>query len=575
MCNGPDNMKHKLMLTTPASWFQCGEGYDASQVLSKCDACKKSPCGANGECVSLGYETFKCRCNLGFYGDRCDSQVDACFGDPCRNGGQCSAFNGRFECNCQAGFSGRTCEVNVNDCEMHQCKNGATCVDKVQDYECRCPFGYRGRYCETSLDLCEELKPCKNGASCSPVMQDYQCECPLGFTDKNCSTNIDDCLGNVCQNDAHCIDGLGEYTCECSLGYTGKYCATKSQSVPQYLRSSVCQNSDCQNGGVCFQPPGSDEYLCRCPAGYEGKKCEKLPSVTFLKDAYVQSPGLDFKQIINITMTFSTSTDNGILFHQGDETHIAAELYQGRVRVSFGPEDTLFSGLLLYSYVAVNNSRPHTLSIIVNGRNVTMSLDGSAPRYIYSTGSQDYVRSKTNLYFGGLPERQRQLANSKFHVIRPSSFSGCFMSVYVNNRRFDFSDVNLVSSQVIPGCDQENLPDPCDNNICVNGRCVPDFQKMDYSCQCSRGFTGSVCDESVVSCNAVRYKDYYTDPETGCMSKGIVKLKRCEGDEFCTARKMRPRTVKFQCDDNRTYKKDIEIPRKCSRSKRKRLKKRL
>jgi hypothetical protein len=35
----------------------------------------------------------------------------------------------------------------------------------------------------------------------------------------------------------------------------------------EYPLSSVCQEHDCKNGGLCFQPPGSPEYVCKCPSG--------------------------------------------------------------------------------------------------------------------------------------------------------------------------------------------------------------------------------------------------------------------------------------------------------------------
>ena len=557
--------------------FQCAENYNASHILQKCDACRRNPCGGNGLCQSSGFDSFTCLCKPGYYGDRCQIEIDACFGDPCENGGMCSAMSGRFECQCKPGFSGFLCEVNDNDCLGHKCQNGATCVDLVQSYECQCPYGFKGKMCEISLNLCTEMKPCKNGAQCRPLSQDYVCDCPLGFTDKNCSTNIDDCVNNICQNGAHCIDGIGSYSCECSIGYSGKYCATKTQALPDYVQSSVCQSSDCQNDGVCYQPRGSEEYVCRCQSGYEGKKCEKLKSVSFVRDSYVQAPGANFSQTYNITIRFSTSSDKGILFHQGDDSHIAAELYQGRVRISFSPEVSMYHSLLLYSYTSVNDSQPHTLSVLINGKNVSMILDNSTPRFIFSKGDKKYIESRSNFYFGGMPEDARIRAKSQFHIVRMSSFRGCFHAAYINDKLFDFDNVNLVTNQLLPGCGDDGkssslvLTDPCTDNVCANGQCIPNFITMDYSCECRSGYEGTTCDQRSVSCTATSYKDYYTDSDTGCKSRGRVKLRRCVGDSACVARKTRKKTIKMKCDDNRTYTKEIEIPRKCSRSRRRRL----
>jgi len=572
ICSGPAPLERKLLLSAESSMFQCAEGYNSSHILQKCDACHRNPCGGNGWCQSTSFDSFTCHCQPGYYGSRCQQEIDACFGEPCENGGTCSASGGRFECQCRPGFSGYMCEENEDDCVDNKCENGATCVDRIQGYECKCAFGYKGEMCEQSQDLCAEIKPCKNGAECRIQSGDYACDCPVGFTDKNCSTNIDDCIGNICQNGAHCIDGLGEYSCECLLGYSGRYCAIKTQLVPNYVGSSVCQNSDCQNGGVCFQPLRSNEYVCRCPSGYEGKKCEKLQSVRFVEDSYVQAPGLNFSSFQNITITFTTADDKGILFYQGTNSHISVELYQGRVRVHFNPKEAQSHSLIMYSYATVNNSQPHTVSVIVDGPQVSLYVDGGMPREVMSEGSKRHINGISNFYMGGLPADIGARAKYLFHVGRKNSFKGCFHIVYINGKPFDFSSVNLISNQVLPGCQGKSLlKDPCAMNICQHGSCVADYDKMDYKCKCNEGYTGTTCDEIKVSCVARSYKDYYTDPQTGCKSKGKVKLKRCEGDNSCIVKRTKAKSIKFQCDDKSSYIKNIEIPRKCSRVKNRRV----
>ena len=464
------------------------------------------------------------------------------------------------------------CETNDNDCVRHQCKNGATCVDLVNDYRCNCPYGFKGAMCEIDQDLCADLKPCKNGARCDKLKQDYQCNCPIGFTNKNCSTNIDDCTDNICQNGAHCIDGVGGYSCECAIGFSGKYCTIKTRQLAEYVSSSVCQNSDCQNNGVCFQPPGSSEYVCRCPSGYEGKKCEKLQSVKFVQDSFVQSPGLNFSALYNITMVFTTSEDNGLLLYQGRNSHIAAELYYGRVRVSFSPDDGQYNNLLVYSYATVNNSQSHTLSIVVDGTQMSMYLDNAEPLTISSSGDSKYIKSTSNMYIGGLPKELRHRAKNRFQTVTTNSFQGCVHAMFFNSKLFDFDSVNLRNNNLLPGCASKmSASNACDGNSCVNGKCISNQEAKEYTCECDKDYTGRFCDQRKASCVATTYKDHYTDPETGCKSKGKLKLKRCEGSPSCTVKRTRKKTVKMECADKRAYTKQIEVPRKCSRSKRRRL----
>ena len=49
--------------------------------------------------------------------------------------------------------------------------------------------------------------------------------------------------------------------------FSGQFCEVAPLAHMDYPQTSVCQEHDCKNGGICFQPPGSSEYQCRCPTG--------------------------------------------------------------------------------------------------------------------------------------------------------------------------------------------------------------------------------------------------------------------------------------------------------------------
>lgn len=48
----------------------------------------------------------------------------------------------------------------------------------------------------------------------------------------------------------------------------------------------------------------------------------------------------------NVTITFSTTQDNGIILYDGQSEHLAVELFNGRIRVSYDvgnyPVSTMF-----------------------------------------------------------------------------------------------------------------------------------------------------------------------------------------------------------------------------------------
>ena len=103
-----------------------------------------------------------------------------------------------------------------------------------------------------------------------------------------------------------------------------------------YPQTSPCQNHDCVHG-VCLQPKAtSNEYVCKCSSGYSGKRCEYLTSLTFVhNDSFVELEPLITERGSNVTIVFSTLQQHGVLMYEGYDSHLAAELFNGRVRISY------------------------------------------------------------------------------------------------------------------------------------------------------------------------------------------------------------------------------------------------
>lgn len=123
-----------------------------------------------------------------------------------------------------------------------------------------------------------------------------------------------------------------------------------------YPQTSPCQHHDCVHG-VCFQPSGSNDYLCKCAPGYSGvcllsvqvcfikhieyllllgKRCEYLTSLSFVHNtSYVELEPLRTKPEANVTIVFATTQENGVLMYDGHQEHLAVELFNGRIRVSY------------------------------------------------------------------------------------------------------------------------------------------------------------------------------------------------------------------------------------------------
>ena len=220
----------------------------------------------------------------------------------------------------------------MDDCVENRCQNNGTCVDKVGEYECSCSPGFEGRYCEKKIAFCsagpDRQNPCQHGGTCQDHFTHYTCDCVLGYVGQNCSTNVDDCASHMCQNGGTCRDGVNKYTCECPPEFTGKFCEIEPMVAQLYPQTSPCQQHDCKHG-ICLDQPGSTDYVCKCAPGYSGKRCEYMTSLSFLHNSsYVELEPLTVKPAANVTITFATEQQDGVLLYYGNYQHLAVELFK-------------------------------------------------------------------------------------------------------------------------------------------------------------------------------------------------------------------------------------------------------
>ncbi|XP_073994613.1 slit guidance ligand isoform X3 [Rhodnius prolixus] len=597
-CAEPAPLKDKLILTTPSSLFQC-KGRVRNDILAKCNACYTNPCSNEGICEPLPERKYKCRCTPGYHGNHCQYMIDACYGNPCRNQGTCRVLEeGRFSCSCEAGFTGTHCEININDCLQNKCENNSTCIDLVQAYKCKCQSGYMGEYCEKKIQYCtKEFNPCKNNGRCVDHLTHYTCDCAAGFSGDNCTVNIDDCKNNMCQNGATCVDGINGYTCKCANDFVGKFCEIAPMVAMLYPQTSPCQHHDCKNG-ICFQPMGSNDYICKCAPGFSGKQCEYLMSLTFTSNSsFVEMEPLRTKPEANVTMVFSTSQENGVLMYDGEREHLAVELFNGRIRVSYDVGNYPVS--TMYSFEMVSDGKYHIVELLAIKKNFTLRVDRGLARSIINEGSQDYLRLTSPLYVGGVPPEAGQNAFTQWHLRNITSFNGCLKELWINHKLVDFTNAER-QHKVGPGCalfnegdqedemigeevrdehglsrthhhdldeeDEEDIldSDPCSRNSCKHGsKCVPKSQS-EYSCKCLPGWSGKYC-EQAPTCRKEQTREFYS--EKGCRSRKPLKLAKCEGGcggACCRARKTKRRKVRLVCPDSTRFTKDIDVVRKCA-----------
>ncbi|XP_055314702.1 protein slit isoform X2 [Sitodiplosis mosellana] len=590
-CQEPESMRDKLLLSTPSNQFQCKTKV-SDEILSKCDACFTFPCQNEAVCQARAERQYECVCKPGYHGKHCEFMIDACYGNPCRNGTCTVLEEGRFSCNCMAGYTGSRCEMNIDDCSENKCENNSTCIDGVESYTCQCPSGFSGQYCETKIPFCTEFNPCKNGAKCIDHFTHYSCECAPGYRGANCTEDIDDCQNHMCQNGGICVDGINDYICKCPDEYTGKFCEGTPMVAMMYPQTSPCQHHECKHG-VCFVPnPLSSEYICKCVPGYSGKRCEYLTSISFVQNnSFVEMEPLRTKPEANVTIIFSSSQQNGVLLYDGQNEHLAVELFNGRIRVSYDVGNHPVS--TMYSFEMVADGKYHMVELLAIKKNFTLRVDRGLARSIINEGSKDYLKLSTPLFVGGLPMESGQQAYKNWHLRNLTSFKGCMKEVWINHKQVDFGNAAR-QQKVTPGCalldsdsdsnEQEEMEvmqetqhvvreevDPCSEHKCRRGSiCVANSNaKEGYSCRCKIGTRGKYCEQATTStCRKEQVREYYT--ENNCRSRQPLKYAKCVGgcgNQCCTANITRRRKVRMVCANNAKYVKTLNIVRKCSCSK--------
>ncbi|KAI5634638.1 EGF-like domain-containing protein [Phthorimaea operculella] len=472
-CADPPPMKDKLILSTQSSAFVC-RGDPPSDVVTKCDRCYTNPCANRGVCAATPSGGFVCKCARGFHGDTCQYEIDACYGSPCANGVCRVLEEGRFHCSCQPGYTGVRCEVNIDDCANHRCQNNATCVDHLEGYSCKCAPGFMGEFCEKKIPFCtSEFNPCANGATCTDHHSHYTCSCPKGYSGQNCTVNADDCVNHMCQNGATCVDGLDEYKCACAAGYAGRYCEAAPHAA---LGTSPCAHHDCVHG-VCYLPglgvalqddimmerpllSTPSDYLCKCAPGYSGRLCEYLTSLTFShNDSLVELEPLRTVPQANVTLVFSTTQTHGVLMYFGDNEHLAVELFNGRIRISYDVGNHPTS--TMYSFEMVSDGAYHKAELLAIKKNFTLRVDDGPARSIINEGVKEYLRLERAVYLGGVPQDVAEKAFAKWHLRNITSFKGCLKEAWINHKRVDFTNAARMQ-RTVAGCGEDEPTPPSD-----------------------------------------------------------------------------------------------------------------
>ncbi|XP_071817220.1 cadherin EGF LAG seven-pass G-type receptor 2-like isoform X4 [Apostichopus japonicus] len=325
----------------------------------------------------------------------------------------------------------------------------------------------------------------------------HKCDCPLGFSGNYCATEVNFCYSNPCKNNAECVQTESGYTCICEDRFAGINCELD-------LEESHCPapESFCKNGGVCRSYLDGG-FHCNCSREQDGPFCE-IRTRNFGRGSYMTFWSLKQRIRLQISLSFATKQQNGLLFYNGRYNHqhdfIALEIVEGAVKFSFstGIATTTVSASIPGG---VSDGKWHTVTVKYVAKAVTIILDDCNPLvalqgrlgdyncagFAEQHGERRYLDLAGPFILGGLPS----LLDS--FPVSQTGFQGCIRDIYIDNVLLDLA-TSLADVQTQPGCvhlDDFCVSDPCHSE----GSCVSEWDQ--YACICRKGSSGRNCHETI------------------------------------------------------------------------------
>ncbi|KAB7504459.1 Protein slit, partial [Armadillidium nasatum] len=572
----------------------CPPGFEGLRCEKNINDCEENKCENNSTCVDL-VMSYKCQCQPGYtgkinlviicivftykklcvqaiafifprFGNYCEKKIAFCTKEfnPCKNGARCVNHVTHYECQCSLGFSGDNCTENIDDCINHLCQNGASCVDGINDYSCKCVGDYSGKFCEVGPAAYQQTSPCQqndcqNGICfVPPNSQDYVCKCSPGFSGKHC-----------------------EYLTRVHFGQNNSFLTLDPLKTKPYSNVTLHFKTSKESGILLYTGESAhlavELFLGRVRVSYDvgNHPVSNMFSYEVVSDdEWHTIEMLTHKQ--NFTMRIDGGSSRWII-NAGRKEYLASssplylgglpkEVAQKAVDLYHVRDSTSFNGCMQRVYV---NSR---LTDLDSGQQHKVVPGCGGEEAISDEGENSVFTEKVEKNIIPIEKLNRPKSYGHndvqfVYVILPlrTSYALSVSLQSLHSRKGLIRGDHLPPSIHPPALPEETPKrDPCENHKCRRGRCkAKNRNPFEYYCRCRTGWSGKFCDQPP-TCRKEQFTEYYVENE--CRSRKPIKNAICSGtcgNHCCKPRKTKQRKVRLICNDGTSYRKEIEIIRKC------------
>ncbi|RWS11455.1 cubilin-like protein, partial [Dinothrombium tinctorium] len=306
-----------------------------------------------------------------------------------------------------------------------------------------------------------ESNPCKNGATCIDTYNSFVCRCPSGWQGPTCEEDVNECalfagtdLG--CQNGATCRNTPGSYQCQCAANWKGIHCTESHDDCDGASNVELCGHGTCYN--VARRVPGQPNYRCVCDQGWKTNGVDPACNVDVNECTESRPPCSVNPPVVCIN-------------------------YPGGFQCGPCPPGFTGNGIVCTDIdeCAENNGHCSTSPRIQCTNTIGSRICGPCPA--------GFIGDGTYCTFVGACRSNNGGCSPLATCIESGGDTRCQCPP------------NYIGNGIGPNGCLPRTGTTCSNNPCVHGTCIPSSDKSQaFTCQCSPGYSGTLCDVDINDC---------------------------------------------------------------------------